>query len=82
MVFFRGKFRRVESSSESDSEEDVDGNSKRRPPPDLTGDASTEMCLGIGCLLVGATITVALMVVVIQAQGLLFRNMPDWRDYL
>ena len=65
MVFFRGKFRHVSSSSESDD----DGDDK--PAPNLTGDPATESILTLGCLVVGAIITLAVMAMVIQLQQIL-----------
>eukprot|EP01043_Picozoa_sp_COSAG02_P104029 COSAG02_NODE_40027_length_410_cov_0.601286_1_plen_76_part_00 len=65
MVFFRGKFRHVSSSSESDDDED------EKPPPSLTGDPMTESILTVGCLLMGAAITVAVMTMVLQLQRVL-----------
>jgi len=53
MVFFRGKFRRVESS-----DSDSDGESE---PPPLIGDPATEAVLGMGCLVVATLITLAVM---------------------
>lgn len=64
MVFFRGKFRHVSSSSESDDDND-DGD---RQPPNLTGDPVTESILTLGCLVVGAITTLAVMVCVIRLQ--------------
>ena len=63
MVFFRGKFRHVSSSSESDNDDDDDA-----PPPDLIGDPVTESILTVGCLAVGAVITLAVMALVVQVQ--------------
>jgi hypothetical protein len=62
MVFFRGKFRHVSSSSESDNDDDD------APPPDLIGDPVTESILTVGCLAVGAVITLAVMALVVQVQ--------------
>ena len=61
MVFFRGKFRHISSSSDSDDDGEMQ-------PPNLTGDHITESVLTLGCLAVGAVLTVATMAMVLQLQ--------------